>query len=113
MANKKATSKKTNSGATKKTTIKKTSSNTSVKKSVPKKAQKVSYRNTAKKPASSLVTPSKWLFLGLAAGWAFLGYGFASWAIDSGSLWHYLFTFISVYFLVSYVQRFLKAQFSK
>lgn len=108
MATKKASSRKT----TKKATAKK--SNTApVKKSVPKKAQKVSYRSVSNKPANPMITPSKWLLLGLGMGWGFLAYGFASWAIDSASLWHYLFTFISIYFFVSYILRFLTIQFKK
>ena len=110
MATKKTTTKKkkatTKSAATKKAT---TTKKAPVKKSVPKKAQKVSYRSADNRPATPLATPSKWLLLGLAVGWGFLAYGFASWAIDSGSLWHYFFTFVSFYFLISYLQRFVKA----
>jgi hypothetical protein len=112
MATKKTTSKKTQSKNVKGTTTKKAAT-TPVKKSVPKKAQKVSYRSATSKTANSLIAPSKWLILGLGIGWAFLSYGFASWAIDSGSLWHYLFTFISIYFFASYVQRFITIQFKK
>lgn len=108
MATKKASSKK----ATKKATAKNLAK-APVKKSVPKKAQKVSYRSAVNKPASPLITPSKWLLLGLGLGWGFLAYGFASWAIDSGSLWHYLLTFVSFYLFISYVLRFLTIQFKK
>lgn len=38
---------------------------------------------------------------GLAVG---LTYGFASLAIDSGSLWHYSFTFIALYFAGHYIK---------
>jgi len=117
MATKKSTSTKTPKKTTTKKTAaaskKATTSKAPVKKSVPKKAQKVSYRSATNKPASPLMTPSKWLLLGLSIGWGFLAYGFASWAIDSGSLWHYLFTFVSIYFFVSYLHRFLTAQFRK
>lgn len=40
-----------------------------------------------------------------------MAYGFGSWAIDSGSLWLYLFTYISVYYGVSYSVKFVKLQF--
>lgn len=35
-------------------------------------------------------------------------YGFASWAIDSGSLWHYGFSFVSFYFFVHYIKLVIK-----
>lgn len=40
-----------------------------------------------------------------------MAYAFASWAIDSGSLWMYLFAYISIYFAVSYTNRFIRAKF--
>ena len=38
-------------------------------------------------------------------------YGFASWAIDSGSWWHYLFTLISIYFVAHSIKTFIAKQF--
>jgi hypothetical protein len=108
MTAKKATSKKSSPK-----TAKKATATTAVRKSVPKKAQKVSYRSASNKPTSLLAAPSKWLLLGLGIGWGFLAYGFASWAIDSGSLWNYLFTFVSIYFFASYMHRFATIQFKK
>ncbi len=35
-------------------------------------------------------------------------YGFGSWAIDSGSLWHYAFAFASFYFAVHYLKLAIK-----
>jgi hypothetical protein len=107
MATKKSTSKTTTKKASAKS--KTTTAKAPVKKSVSKKAQKVSYRSADNKPATPFAYTNKWVLLGLAFGWGFLAYGFASWAIDSGSLWHYFFTFVSFYFLVSYIQRFAKA----
>jgi hypothetical protein len=110
MANK--TSKKS---STKKVSSAKTAKKTSTKtlrKPVQKKAQKVSYREASTTRVQTGYQ-SKYLVAGLALGWGFLAYGFASWAIDSGSLWHYLFTFISVYYVVKYAQRFITLQFKK
>lgn len=41
----------------------------------------------------------------------FATYGFASLAIDTGSLWHYAFTFAALYFAAHYTRLFLKEQF--
>ncbi len=35
-------------------------------------------------------------------------YGFGSWAIDSGSLWHYALSFVSFYFAVHYTKMAIK-----
>ena len=40
-------------------------------------------------------------------------YGFASWAIDSGSLWHYSFTFIALYFSGRYIKLVISRIFQK
>ena len=44
--------------------------------------------------------------LGLLA--LLLCYGFGSWAIDSGSIWHYGLAFVSFYFFVHYTKLAIK-----
>ena len=33
-----------------------------------------------------------------------VSYGFISWAIDSGSIWHYVFAFASFYYAVHFIK---------
>jgi hypothetical protein len=38
-----------------------------------------------------------------------MAYGFVSWAIETGSLWLYAFCFISLYYALDYLRKFIKA----
>ena len=72
----------------------------------------VTKKKTSKKKAAQTFnqqTPYLWLAYGLGAG--LITYGFASWAIDSGSYWHYIGAFIGVYFTARYLKRFIKEAF--
>lgn len=100
MATKKTTQKNKKKQAAKKAPVK--------AKEISKKASVKSTVKTTTKNTSPKLHP--YALLGISLGFSVLTYGFASWAIDSGSLWHYLATFISVYFAVTYFQQFLKAR---
>lgn len=71
----------------------------------------MSKKKLSKKPGKKLVGVSfRPLFLSLFS--VAMTYGFASWAIDSGSLWVYLFTIVSFYYTVDFGLKFGK-QFTK
>lgn len=38
-------------------------------------------------------------------------YGFISWAIDSGSIWHYIFAFASLYYAIHFIKEAVKKRF--
>ena len=38
-------------------------------------------------------------------------YAFISWAIDSGVLWWYIFTFVALYYSISYLKKYVGQQF--
>ena len=38
-------------------------------------------------------------------------YGFISWAIDSGSIWHYIFAFTAFYYAVHFFKEAVKLRF--
>ena len=40
-----------------------------------------------------------------------LSYVFISWAIDSGVLWWYIFTFVALYYAISHLKKFVKLQY--
>lgn len=61
------------------------------------------------KKASSAKTQNPWVFVVLGIVGLLMSYGFASWAIDTGSLWLYLFCFISLYYGLDYIRKSLKA----
>ena len=98
--------------ATKKTTKKSTA-----KKPVAKRkpvAAKATVRKTTTKTAKSAPVASAnpaFMQLAYALFAAAITYGFASWAIDSGSLWLYLASFVGLYLVVSYIKSFVKLQF--
>lgn len=54
--------------------------------------------------------PAAYLIFAALAG--IITYGFVSWAIDSGSWWHYLFTFISLYYTVHFIKEFISRLFT-
>jgi len=51
--------------------------------------------------------------LGLSVLFLALAYGFASWAIDSGSLWHYAITLTLLYWAVAHGIRGLRFAFAR
>ena len=77
---------------------KSTNKTTAKKKTVSKPVKKPKVFITTKKVA--VVNVKKTAVLAVFA-WV-MAYAFGSWAIDSGSLWMYLFTYVSVYYAVSY-----------
>lgn len=38
-------------------------------------------------------------------------YGFISWAIDSGSIWHYIFAFVAFYYAIHFIKESIKKRF--
>jgi hypothetical protein len=93
---------------------------TSVKKAKTIKASKVTAKKTTNKTTKNaskltLVTDNKFIYRDLLYGLvsALMVYVFALWAIDSGSLWVYTFTFAALYFTVHYLKLFLKNKFFK
>lgn len=93
-------------------TKKKTSKKTTTKRASVKKKSTAKRKVTAKVTSSSSTDPA---FMQLAYGLfaAAITYGFVSWAIDSGSMWLYLASFIGLYLSVSYIKAFVKLQFFK
>lgn len=85
---------------------KKTSKSTTSKKST-KNTKSVQSKKTSQPKVKKSSAPA-WRdgLYGLFAG--AMTYGFASWAIDSGSLWHYLFSFISFYYATYFIKQFIK-----
>lgn len=71
--------------------------------------------STRKKTVAPATIKSNFVFnqFALALLAAAVTYGFASWAIDSGSLWLYLFSFIGFYLTVSYLNKFVRLLLAK
>jgi len=90
--------------ATKKKTRAKT---TTRKKPVRRKAVTKKKTTVTQKPNPTLTHLAYTLFAAAAT------YGFASWAIDRGSLWLYLAAFIGVYMTASHATTFLRLLFSQ
>ena len=61
-------------------------------------------KKQAKKQAPQLQKSD--VIIGLIS--AGLVYSFASWAIESGSIWAYLFTYIAIYYTVYYLGKSIK-----
>lgn len=61
------------------------------------------------KKSTNHSNPYKDLVIGLIALLA--SYGFASWAIDSGSIWHYIFAFVSLYYAVHFIKLAIKNKY--
>jgi hypothetical protein len=86
----------------------------------PVKASKTVSKKAAKKPIKkaskpTIVTSNKPAYRDLLYGLAsaLMVYVFALWAIDSGSLWVYAFTFTALYFTIHYFRLFIKNKFFK
>jgi hypothetical protein len=95
----------------KKTQSKKASS--SKAKNSNKTSKKASTKEAVKKSStsqtSSVATDYKDLFYGTISLVAV--YVFALWAIDSGSLWVYGFTFTALYYVVHFFRLFIRSKF--
>ena len=77
---------------------------------MPKKTKKTTATKkkvTVQKKAASTQNP--YMLGAYALFSAAMVYAFGSWAIDSGSLWNYLFAYVAIYFTVSYTRRFIQA----
>jgi len=105
--------------ATKKTTKKPATKRTTKAAATKRKtvAKKASPRATGKKPIKTTTSSGNSVTTQRLAIYTLLSiiftYGFASWAIDSGSLWHYAFAFASFYLFVSYGVQLLKRIINK
>lgn len=95
--------------ANKKSQTKKTTSNS--KKNSAKKPQSKSKAKTTKQQTKpqSMAVDYKDLFYGTIS--AFAVYVFALWAIDSGSLWVYGFTFAALYYTIHFFRLFIQNKF--
>jgi len=89
-------------------TKKKTAAKTNTRKKSASRKAATRKKATASKKSNPVLTRLAYALFAAAAT-----YGFASWAIDRGSLWLYLAAFIGVYLTVSYTTAFLKLLFSK
>ena len=64
-------------------------------------------------PNKKQLSTSPYQNLGLAVISCIAFYGFGSWAIDSGSIWHYVLMFASMYFAFVYFKKFFMEKFFK
>jgi hypothetical protein len=78
-------------------------------KSTKKPTKKVSTSKVNTSQTSTTTTDYKDLFYGTVSALAV--YVFALWAIDSGSLWVYSFTFAAVYYTVHFFRLFIRSKF--